>query len=156
MKLQAEFVKYLMSAALEEADKAAKAGEVPIGAVIARNETIVARAHNEMELLSDASAHAEILALRHAGKSKGDWRLRDHTICVTVEPCTMCIGALRLARIGTIIFGARDPRLGAVGSLYDLAIDERLGNVPRVIGGVEEEECRERLERFFRERRDER
>jgi len=154
VKIDAQFIERLMDAALEEADLARGAKEVPIGAVIGVGGAIVARAHNAMERRSDATAHAEVLAIRRAGEAAGNWRLTEAVLCVTVEPCTMCAGAISLARIGAVVFGASDPRLGAYGSLYDLSQDERLGRAPRVISGVKERECREMMQRFFSERRE--
>ncbi len=139
-----------MHAALEQAQAGAAQGEVPVGAIVVVGGEIVSRAHNEVESGKDASAHAEILAMRRAALSAGDWRLNDALLCVTLEPCTMCIGAAKLARIPTIVFGAEDPRLGAVGSLYDLSQDARNGPVPRVIRGIEEERCRNLLQEFFK------
>jgi tRNA(adenine34) deaminase len=142
-----------MSAALAEAELAAAKGEVPVGAVVACGGEILSRAHNLTESLRDASAHAEMLAMRRASEIKKNWRLADCVLCVTLEPCTMCIGAMRLARFSTLIFGAGDSRQGAAGSLYDLSQDERLGALPRVIRGVEEKRCAEILGEFFKKRR---
>jgi tRNA(adenine34) deaminase len=156
MKLSAEFIEHLMEQALEEAHKASKIGEVPVGAVVAVENKIIARAHNLVESKKDASAHAEVLAIQQASSSIGNWRLTDAVLCVTLEPCTMCIGASRLARIPTIVFGVDDPRMGAVGSLYDISVDERLGPPPRVIRGIKEAQCRTVLSSFFEELRTER
>jgi tRNA(adenine34) deaminase len=152
VKLDQRFIEHLMDLALEEAELARSSGEVPIGAVIAVQEKIVARAHNRMERTRDATAHAEAVAIREAGAAVGNWRLNDAVLCVTLEPCTMCAGAISLARIGTVVFGAADPRLGAYGSLYDLSDDERLGK-PRVISGVKAGDATAILQRFFSERR---
>lgn len=152
MKLERAFIEHLMDLALAEAELARAAGEVPIGAVVAVNSTVIARAHNRMEAERDATAHAEVVALREAGRASGNWRLNEAVLCVTVEPCTMCAGAISLARVGTVVFGAHDPRLGAYGSLYDLSQDERLG-APRVISGVKGTVAAELLQRFFAERR---
>jgi tRNA(adenine34) deaminase len=97
----------------------------------------------------DASAHAEMLVIREASSVLGDWRLSESILCVTLEPCTMCSGAIRLSRVGTIVFGAADARLGAVGSLFDICEDPRLGAVPRIIRGVKEKECGQILSDFF-------
>ncbi|NDC39037.1 MAG: nucleoside deaminase [Proteobacteria bacterium] len=156
MKLTADFIDHLMEQALAEAEKAAKIGEVPVGAVVAVQNKIISRAHNLVETKKDASAHAEVLAMQQASSTLSNWRLNNAVLCVTLEPCTMCIGALRLSRIGTIIFGAEDPRMGAVGSLYDLSIDDRLGAPPRVIRGIREAQCRTQLSSFFEELRTER
>ena len=138
-----------MSRALAQAELAAKLGEVPVGAVIAHQGQIIAEAHNEIETAKSATAHAEMLAIERASKTLGRWRLDDCTLCVTLEPCTMCIGATRLSRVGTLVFGASDSRLGAVGTLYDLAQDPRLGPLPRVIREVESAACGALLKTFF-------
>lgn len=143
----------LMQEALKEAQTAGRKGEVPVGAVIVIGEKIISRAHNLVESLKDVSAHAEMLAIRQASQSIGNWRLSEAVLCVTLEPCPMCIGAIRLARIPTIVFGAHDPRLGAVGSLFDLGSDSRLGSVPRIIQGIEEKACSEILTNFFTSKR---
>jgi len=153
VKIEPKFIDLLMGAALEEAELARKAGEVPIGAVVGVGNTIVSRAHNEMEQRRDATAHAEVLAIGRAGGTLGDWRLKDAILCVTLEPCTMCAGAISLSRVGAVVFGVADPRLGAYGSLYDISQDERLGTPPRVISAVREDECRGLIQRFFAERR---
>jgi len=153
MKTDVHFIESLMGAALEEATAAGRAGEVPIGAVIAVDGKIIARAHNETEQQRNATAHAEVLVVGRAGSAVGDWRLKEAVLCVTVEPCTMCAGAISLSRIGTVVFGVADPRMGAYGSLYDISQDERLGSPPRVVAGVKEGECRELLQRFFAELR---
>jgi tRNA(adenine34) deaminase len=153
MKLSAEHIELLMQEALIEAEKASGLGEVPVGAVIALGGKIIARAHNLVETKKDATAHAEVLAMQEASRALGNWRLKDAVLCVTLEPCTMCIGAAKLSRIPTIIFGANDPRMGAVGSLYDIAIDNRVGPAPRIIRGVREDECRRMLSSFFEQRR---
>ena len=153
MKIEPKFIEMLMSAALEEGELARKEGEVPIGAVVGVGDKVVARAHNEMEQRRNATAHAEVLALGRAGEVLGDWRLTQAVLCVTVEPCTMCAGAISLSRIGTVVFGAADSRLGAYGSLYDISQDDRLGTPPRVITGVREKDCRDLMQRFFSERR---
>lgn len=142
-----------MDEALAEAAIAGNAGEVPVGAVVWKAGEIISRAHNLTESRSDVSAHAEVLALRHAGSLLRNWRITESILCVTLEPCTMCIGAIRLARVPVVIFGASDPRAGAAGSLYDLALEERLGPAPRVIRGVSEDECAKILNEFFARRR---
>ncbi len=154
MQVDQPLLDRLMSAALCEARAAEIAGEVPVGAVIAHKGEIIARAHNRVESDLDCCAHAEILAIRHAALTLNDWRLNDCIICITLEPCSMCIGAIRLARIPLIVFGAADPSMGAVGSLYDLSQDERLGAVPRVITGVKADECGQLVSNFFRIRRE--
>ncbi len=147
--LSKEFALTLMSEALFQAELAFKKGEVPVGAVVAIKDNIIARSHNLVEQEKDPSAHAEILALKEAGKVLGDWRLNEAILCVTLEPCTMCTGAIRQSRIGTVIFGASDPKMGAMGSLYDISQDLRLGEIPRVIRNIKAERCAQVLKDFF-------
>ena len=144
----------LVRAALAAAREAGP--DVPIGAaVFAPGGTLLATAHNAREELGDPTAHAEILALRAAAREHGDgWRLEGCTLAVTVEPCTMCAGALVLARVARVVFGAWEPRTGAVGSLWDVVRDRRLNHRPEVVGGVLETECTELLEAFFDGHRD--
>jgi tRNA(adenine34) deaminase len=145
----------LMGTALEEARAALDHDDVPIGAVVARyaDGVIVARRHNERELLGDPTAHAEILALRDAAASTGSWRLGGHLLVVTLEPCPMCAGAVLSARVDSIVFGADDPKAGAVGSLYNLAADPRLNHEADVVAGVRAVESTQLLRDFFAERR---
>lgn len=147
------WVEYLMQEALKQADLAAQMGEVPVGAVVAIGDSIVARAHNLVEQEKDASMHAELLALKAASTNSNSWRLNEAVLCVTLEPCTMCIGAAKLARVGTLIFGAGDPEKGACGSLFDLTGDARLGPNPTVISGIAADVCVKKLQDFFRSRR---
>jgi tRNA(adenine34) deaminase len=135
--------------ALSAAAEAASAGEVPVGAVIWRDGSVIADSRNETEASKDPTAHAEVLAIRRAAAKLKNWRLEGCVLCVTLEPCTMCAGAIRLARIPTVVYGAYDPGMGAFGSLYDLSEDRRLGPVPRVISGVKESDCSGILKRFF-------
>jgi tRNA(adenine34) deaminase len=144
-----ELIESLMNSAIELATRAAKLGEVPVGAVLWHSNKIIASQHNLVETNRDASAHAEMLVMREASSVLGDWRLSESILCVTLEPCTMCSGAIRLSRVGTVIFGAADPRLGATGSLYDICEDPRLGAVPRIIRGFKEKECGQILSDFF-------
>jgi tRNA(adenine34) deaminase len=146
----------LVRAALEVAPEALSTGDVPVGAVVvAPDGEVLARAHNQREALRDPTAHAEILALRAAAAARGDgWRLEGCTLAVTVEPCTMCAGALVLARIARVVFGVWEPRTGAVGSLWDVVRDRRLNHRPEVVGGVLAEECVAVLENFFAGRRE--
>jgi tRNA(adenine34) deaminase len=125
--------------------------DVPIGAaVFGPDGALLASAHNAREELGDPTAHAEVLALREAARVHGDgWRLEGCTLAVTVEPCTMCAGALVLARVARVVFGAWEPRTGAVGSLWDVVRDRRLNHRPEVIGGVLEDECAALLDAFF-------
>jgi tRNA(adenine34) deaminase len=143
-----------MRAALAEAAAAAAAGDVPVGAVVLdRTGTIMARGRNRREADGDPTAHAELVAIRAAAREVGGWRLDDLTLVVTLEPCTMCAGALTAARLARLVFGAADPRAGAVGSLWDVVRDQRLTPVPEVIGGVLADDCLAVLTRFFAERR---
>jgi tRNA(adenine34) deaminase len=144
----------LMSAALEEAEKAFASGEVPVGAVVARNGVILARAGNRREETSDVSAHAEILALRSAGTATGDWRLEGAALYVTLEPCPLCVSACRQARLDLVVWGAADPRAGACGTVLDLAEDPRLGPPLAHRGGLFAEEAGALLRSFFAKRRD--
>jgi len=137
---------FLMTEALKEAEKAAALNEVPVGAVLAVNGEIVARAHNRTESDSCVSAHAEILVIQEASRVRKNWRLEDAVLCVTLEPCTMCTGAILLSRIPVVILGAGDSRQGAMGSLYDLSSSVDL----RVIRNVGEQRCREILREFFK------
>ncbi|MFC0115995.1 nucleoside deaminase [Kibdelosporangium aridum] len=145
----------LMRSALAVAADAVKTGDVPIGALVLDPSGVeLARACNAREALGDPTAHAEILALRAAARELGDsWRLTGCTLVVTVEPCTMCAGALVLARIDRVVFGAWEPRTGAAGSLWDVIRDRRLNHRPEVVGGVLEEEAATLLEEFFRSHR---
>jgi tRNA(adenine34) deaminase len=143
----------LMEAALEQAQLARDQDEVPVGAVVSLDGVIIARAHNLVESHQDASAHAEILALRQAAAAVSSWRLTRAVLCVTLEPCPMCASALRMFRVNTLVFGAEDERLGACGSLFDLSLEPRLGNLPRVVRGIREAECRALLQGFFRDKR---
>ena len=143
-----------IGAALDVARAAAALGEVPVGAVVlSESGDVVASAHNEREALSDPTAHAEVLALRRAGAALGSWQLVGCTLAVTLEPCTMCAGALVLARVSRLVFGAWDPKAGAVGSLWDVVRDRRLNHRPEVIAGVGEAECSALLADFFAARR---
>jgi tRNA(Arg) A34 adenosine deaminase TadA len=139
----------LMRLALAEAEKAASAGETPIGAVLAVDGEIVAAAHNMRETWQDPTAHAESIVLREAAARLGRWRLTDATVYVTMEPCLMCAGALVLARVGRLVYGCRDERAGALGSVYDVVRDNRLNHVYRITPGVLEAECRAVLQGFF-------
>jgi len=142
-----------MSAALQEALQAETHGDVPIGAVIVHDGSIVAAAHNERERVQDPTAHAEILALRAAAHALGSWRVLDATLYVTLEPCAMCAGAIVLARVPRVVFGCPDPKAGAAGSVLDVLGEPRLNHRPEVVGGVLEAECAEMLRAFFRARR---
>jgi tRNA(adenine34) deaminase len=143
-----------MRAALAEAEAAAVAGDVPVGAIVIDDAgTIVARGRNRREADHDPTAHAEIEAIRAAARATGQWRLDGLTLVVTLEPCTMCAGALTTARLSRLVFGAADPRAGAVGSIWDVVRDQRLFPVPEVIGGILADDCLSVLRAFFAERR---
>ncbi|HJP74499.1 MAG TPA: nucleoside deaminase [Pseudonocardiaceae bacterium] len=146
----------LIRAAIEAAGAATDTEDVPVGAVVfGPDGNELARAGNARERLGDPTAHAEILALRAAAAQYGDgWRLTGCTIAITLEPCTMCAGAIVLARIGRVVFGAWEPRTGAAGSLWDVLRDRRLNHRPEVVGGVLEAECVALLDGFFGSRRD--
>lgn len=142
-----------MRRALDEAGRAAAAGDVPVGAVVlAPDGTLLATGHNEREATGDPTAHAEILALRRAAAALGEWRLSGCTLVVTLEPCTMCAGALVQSRVGRVVYGARDEKAGAAGSLWDVVRDRRLNHRPEVIHGVLETDCAALLTAFFRDR----
>jgi tRNA(adenine34) deaminase len=142
-----------MHVALEEAVKATAVGEIPIGAVIVRDGEILGKAHNYRELWQDPTAHAEIVAIRATASALGSWRLTDTTLYVTVEPCAMCIGAIILARVPRLVFGTRDPKAGACGSVFDLSGESQLNHQVLVAGGVLEGECQALLQHFFRQLR---
>ena len=142
-----------MRAALNQAQAAAAHGDVPIGAIVLDPAgEVVAAGGNERELRQDPTAHAEVVVLRAAAAELGTWRLLDHTLVVTLEPCTMCAGAAVLARVGRLVFGAYDPKAGAVASLFDVVRDPRLNHRPEVRGGVLEDECGAVLRDFFASR----
>jgi tRNA(adenine34) deaminase len=142
----------LMTLAIAEAKLAEV--DVPVGALLVTSTgEVVASAHNQKELTGDPSGHAEILAMRKLAEAKGDWRLEDLTLIVTLEPCVMCAGAIVAARLKAVVFGAYDERVGAAGSAYDIVRDARLGGNVGVTGGVLENECQELLKEFFQSRR---
>ena len=146
-------VKY-MKAALTEAEGAQKKGEVPIGAVLVANaKDVLAAEHNQTITLNDPTAHAEILVLREAAHKIGNYRLLNTTLYVTVEPCPMCMGAIIHARIARIVFGARDLKWGAAGSLYNFAQDRRFNHRPEIIAGICEPDCKSLIQEFFRQKR---
>jgi tRNA(adenine34) deaminase len=138
-----------MQAAIEQARLAAQAGEAPIGAVVVRGGEILAADHNRRILDSDPTAHAEMLVLRAAARKLGDWRLNGCSLFVTLEPCCMCAGAIVLARIDRVVYGATDPKAGAVDTLYRLCSDERLNHRVEVVAGVRADECGRLLTDFF-------
>jgi len=143
----------LMAAALDQAAAAACAGDVPVGAVIARDGQIVASAHNRRILDADPTAHAEMLAIRAAAEALGDWRLTGCTIVVTLEPCCMCAGAIVLARLERLVYGAADPKAGAVGTLYRIGSDGRLNHRVEIVAGVRADACGRVLTAFFETQR---
>ena len=142
-----------MGLALEEAAAAVAHGDVPVGAVVLRDGEVIAQRHNERERAGDPTAHAEVLALRDAADIVGSWRLDGLTLVVTLEPCTMCAGALVSARIDQVVFGAADPKAGACGSLYNFGADPRLNHEFEVVAGVRADEAAALLTAFFRNRR---
>ena len=143
-----------MRAALAEAERALATGDVPVGAVVLGPDgEQLAAARNQREASSDPTAHAEVLALRAAAASRGQWRLDGCTLVVTLEPCTMCAGALVLARVARVVYGAADPKAGAAGSLWDVVRDRRLNHRPEVVAGVLEAPCATVLRTFFADRR---
>jgi tRNA(adenine34) deaminase len=149
----------LMRLALREAERALKTGEVPVGAVIVRHESgdgpgqVIGAAYNQREQLRDPTAHAEMIAITQAAEALGSWRLSDCTLYVTLEPCPMCAGAIVLARLPRLVFGAADPKAGAVTSLYQLVNDPRLNHRAEVVSGVLAGPCGEILSRFFQQKR---
>jgi tRNA(adenine34) deaminase len=143
-----------MRAALGEARASLATGDVPVGAlVVAADGAVVGRGHNLREATGDPTGHAELVALRAAAASLGRWRLDGATLVVTLEPCTMCAGALVLARVARLVFGADDPKAGAVGSLWDVVRDRRLNHRPEVVAGVLAHDCGALLRDFFANRR---
>jgi tRNA(adenine34) deaminase len=144
---------YFMRLALEEAEAAFDADEVPVGAVIVQGDTVIARTHNRRESSNDPTGHAELLALRVAAQKVQRWRLSEATLYVTKEPCIMCAGAMVNARLGRLVYGCRDEKGGAVDSLYKLLSDNRLNHQVEVVSGVLGDESAEILKRFFQERR---
>jgi len=139
-----------MRMALEEARAAAEEGEIPVGAVAVKDGQVVGRGHNRREKALDPTAHAELLAVQEAARTVGAWRLTGGTVYVTLEPCAMCAGALVLARVDRVVFGTRDPKAGAVGSLMNLVSDPRLNHRAEIAEGILAEECSEILRAFFR------
>jgi tRNA(adenine34) deaminase len=144
---------YYMRLALQEAQQAAEEGEVPIGAVIVHGDRIVAAAHNQREQLRDPTAHAEMIAITQAAEGLGSWRLNDCTLYVTLEPCPMCAGAVVQARIPWLVYGAADPKAGAVDTLFRLLNDARLNHQAKVISGVLAPESAHVLSEFFKQQR---
>jgi tRNA(adenine34) deaminase len=144
---------YFMRLALREAEHGLEHEDVPIGAVVVRNGEVLAMAHNERELRQDPTAHAEVIALREAARASGGWRVLDAVIYVTLEPCAMCAGAIVLARVPRVVYGASDAKAGACGSVLDVLGEARLNHRPEVAGGLLAQECAELLSGFFASRR---
>ncbi len=142
-----------MASALKEAEEAFKKNEVPVGAVIVRDGVVIARAHNQVEMLQDPTAHAEIIAIGAAANHLGSWRLKGCTLYVTLEPCPMCAGAIVLSRLDRVVFGAYDPKMGACSTLYNVVQDERLNHRVEVIAGVLDEDSKILLREFFEKKR---
>ena len=143
----------LMKLALQEAEQALAEDEVPVGAVIVHDDRVIASAHNQREQLRDPTAHAEMIAITQAAEALGSWRLDGSALYVTLEPCPMCAGAIVQARIATVVYGAADPKAGAVHSLYRLLEDRRLNHSCQVVSGVLAEPCGAMLTRFFQQQR---
>ncbi len=144
---------YFMRLALREAERAVEHEDVPIGAVIVKDGEVIGAGHNERELRGDPTAHAEMIALREAARALGSWRVLDTVMYVTLEPCAMCAGAIVLARVPRVVFGAFDPKAGAAGSVLSVLDEPRLNHRPEVAGGLLAEECGALLREFFAARR---
>ena len=153
METRAGIHEKYMRIALDEAGKAMGLGEVPVGACIVRECKVIAKAGNRRETDNDPTAHAELLVIQEASKALGKWRLSDCTLYVSLEPCTMCAGAIVQARLGSLVFGAFDDKAGACGSIYDIPRDFRLNHFVEVIPGILEQESTALLKEFFKEKR---
>ena len=153
MEILEDQQEFFMQQALVQAQAAVECDEVPVGAVIELDGRIIAAAHNQCITLKDATAHAEMLAITQAAQFIGDWRLENCTLYVTLEPCIMCAGAILNCRIPKVVFGANDPKAGAVGSMYSLLTDERLNHRCQVISGIRSKECGAILTEFFKRKR---
>jgi tRNA(adenine34) deaminase len=151
--MQAELDRQYMQQAIEQAMLAASAGEVPVGAVLVRDGKVISKGFNQPISNSDPSAHAEMLALRGAAQSEANYRLPRTTLYVTLEPCTMCAGAMLHARIDRVVFGASDPKTGAAGSVLNVFSEKQINHQTQVEGGIMSEECGQILRQFFKERR---
>ncbi len=151
---QAQKDQRYLRAAITAAKIAEENGDVPIGAVIVHQDTVIAKAYNQREQLQDPTAHAEIIALTQAAAALENWHLHDCTMYVTLEPCPMCAGALVLSRMERLVYGCDDPKTGACKSLYNIVQDERLNHRLEVTSGVLQEQCREQLQEFFAQRRE--
>ena len=144
---------HYMKLALQQAQQAAESDEVPVGAVIVHGERTIALAHNQREQLNDPTAHAEMIAITQAAEAIGDWRLENCTLYVTLEPCLMCAGAILQARLGRLVYGASDPKAGAVESLFQTMADNRLNHQVESTSGILARECGEILRHFFQQQR---
>lgn len=153
MEFSQEEKEYFMRQALLEAEKSLAKAEIPIGCVIVKDKEIIGRGHNAREELNQAIMHAEIMAINEANASVGNWRLLDSTLFVTIEPCVMCSGAIGLARIPQVIFGATNQKFGGAGSLYQILTDERLNHRVELEQGILETECAQIMQEFFRQGR---
>ena len=142
-----------MDIALREAELAAAGGDVPVGAIAVRGDEIIARGHNMRETLNDPTAHAEVLAIRESAMKLGRWRLHDLTLYVTIEPCAMCAGAIVLARIPRVVFGAKDLKGGGCGSVFQVVQEPALNHKVEIVSGIREEMCRRIIQDFFEVRR---
>lgn len=151
--LTQEEKEFFMAEALKEAQISLQKEEIPIGCVIVKDGQIIGRGHNAREELNQAIMHAEIMAINEANIAEGNWRLLDATLFVTIEPCVMCSGAIGLARLPRVIYGAQNPKFGAAGSLYDILTDQRLNHRVAVERGILEKECAQIMQDFFRHRR---
>ena len=145
--------KHFMKAALKAAKKARENGEVPVGAVLVKDDQIISTGQNSPITLNDPTAHAEIIALREGGEKLKNYRLIDTILYVTIEPCTMCMGAIMHARVKKLVFGTFDPRAGAAGSLFDFTIENKFNHNVEVKSGILESECRELIQDFFKQKR---
>ncbi len=144
---------YFMRLALREATRATEHEDIPVGAVVVREGEVIGTGHNEREVRADPTAHAEMIALREAARALGTWRVLDSVLYVTLEPCTMCAGAIVLARIPRVVFGTTDPKAGAAGSVLDVLGERRLNHRPQVQSGLLAEDCADLLRAFFASRR---
>jgi tRNA(adenine34) deaminase len=144
---------YFMRLALREAARATEHDDIPVGAVVVRDGEVIGSGHNEREVRADPTAHAEMIALREAARTLGSWRVLDSVLYVTLEPCTMCAGAIVLARIPRVVFGTADPKAGAAGSVLDVLGEQRLNHRPQVQSGLLAEDCADLLRAFFASRR---
>lgn len=145
--------KRFMAIAFKEAEAAFAKNEIPVGAVIVKDGAVIAKAHNQVEMLQDPTAHAEIIAIGAAANHLGSWRLKGCTLYVTLEPCPMCAGAIVLSRMDRVVFGSYDPKMGACSTLYNVVQDERLNHRVEVIAGVMDDESRALLREFFARKR---